>query len=138
MSAEKVVLDFPPELIDQPITYKLVQEHGLVVNILRARINPNEWGRMVVELGGSDAQLQKGKQYLKQLGVRLEPLSGEVRWLEELCVQCTACAGACPMRALEVDRAEMTVCFDQERCIACGLCLNVCPYQALEILFNNI
>jgi len=138
MSAEKVVLDFPPQLIDQPITYKLITEHGLVVNILRARITPNEWGRMVVELGGSDAQLQEARRYLKQLGVGLEPLSGEVRWIEARCTHCTACVGACPMRALEVDRAGMTVSFDQERCIACGLCLNVCPYQALEILFNNI
>lgn len=138
MSAEKVVLDFPPNLIDQPITYRLVTEHGLVVNILRARINPNEWGRMVVELGGSELQLHEARRFLKELGVGIEPLSGEVRWIEERCTHCTACVGACPTHALEVDRRDMTVSFDQERCIACELCLSTCPYRALEILFNNI
>jgi Fe-S-cluster-containing dehydrogenase component len=136
MSAEKMVLDFPPHLIDQPITYKLVQEHGLVVNILRARISPNEWGRMVVELGGNEEQLHEGKRFLKQLGVRVESLSGEVRWIEARCTHCTACVGACPIHAMEVDRRAMTVSFAQERCIACELCLSVCPYQALEILFE--
>jgi Fe-S-cluster-containing dehydrogenase component len=136
MSAEKIVLDFPPHLIDQPITYKLVQEHGLVVNILRARISPNEWGRLVVELGGNEEQLHEAKRFLKQLGVRVEPLSGEVRWVEARCTHCTACVSACPMHAMVVDRRDMAVSFDQERCIACELCLSVCPYQALEILFE--
>lgn len=138
MPDEKVILDIPPDLVEQPLTYRLVREHGLVVNILRARISPNEWGRMVVELRGSDEQLQKARRYLKELGVRVESLAGEVRWLEERCTQCTACVGACPTHALEVDRGDMTVSFDQERCIACELCLSVCPYEALEILFNNI
>jgi uncharacterized protein (DUF39 family) len=39
----------------------------------------------------------------------------------------------CPTRALYVDRATMTVGFDEEKCIACELCLNVCPYRAVEI-----
>ncbi len=138
MSEEKLVLDFPPHLIEQPITYKLIREHKVKVNILRARINPNEWGRMVVELSGSAEQLQEAKGFLKQTGVRVESLAGEVRWIEASCTQCTACAGACPTHALEVDRRRMRVSFDQERCIACELCLSTCPYQALEILFNNI
>jgi Fe-S-cluster-containing dehydrogenase component len=136
MSDEKVVLDFPPHLIDQPITYKLIQEHGLVVNILRARISPNEWGRMVVELGGSEEQLDGALRFLEQLGVHVESLAGEVRWIEERCTQCTACISACPTHALDVDRTGMTVSFDKERCIACELCLSTCPYQALEILFE--
>ena len=138
MSAEKIRLGFPPHLIDQPITNKLVQEHGLVVNILRARISPNEWGQMVVELGGNAEQLAGAQRFLKQLGVHVESLSGEVRWIEERCTHCTACIGACPTHALEVDRRDMIVSFDQERCIACELCLSTCPYQAIEILFDVV
>jgi ferredoxin len=136
MSDEKVVLNFPPQIIDQPIIYRLIQERGLVVNILRARISPNEWGRMVVEIGGNAAQLDAATKFLKELGVRVESLAGEVRWLEERCIQCTACISACPTRALAIDRAGMKVSFDQEKCIACELCLSICPYQALEILFE--
>ncbi|MGD0970774.1 MAG: NIL domain-containing protein [Desulfobaccales bacterium] len=136
MSDEKVVLNFPPQIIDQPIIYRLIKERGLVVNILQARISPNEWGRMVVEIGGNEAQLDAATKFLKELGVRVESLAGEVRWLEDRCNQCTACISACPTHALVINRAGMTVTFDKEKCIACELCLSTCPYQALEILFE--
>ncbi|MGA8571938.1 MAG: NIL domain-containing protein [Desulfobaccales bacterium] len=136
MSDKKVVLNFPPEIIDQPIIYRLIQEGGLVVNILQARISPNEWGRMVVEIGGNKEQLGAATQFLEELGVRVESLAGEVRWLEDRCNQCTACISACPTHALAIDRAGMTVSFEKEKCIACELCLRTCPYQALEILFE--
>ena len=136
MPKKKVVLNFPPHLIDQPITYKLIMDHGLVVNILRARITPNEWGRMVVELSGNGGQLEEGLNFLAEIGVGVEPLAKEVRWLEERCVQCTACIAPCPTHALRVDRSNMTVSFDRELCIACELCLNSCAYRAIEMSFE--
>jgi len=136
MADKKVILDFPPRLIDQPITYRLIQEYGLVVNILRARITPNEWGRMVVDLSGSKEQLDAAWRFMEELGVRVESLAREVRFLEERCIQCTSCITTCPTHALAVDRTHMTVSFDKERCIACELCLSTCPYQALEILLE--
>jgi L-aspartate semialdehyde sulfurtransferase ferredoxin len=136
MPKKKVVLNFPPHLIDQPIIYKLIEDHGLVVNILRARITPNEWGRMVVELNGNGGQLEEGLNFLAEIGVGVEPMAKEVRWLEERCVQCTACIAPCPTHALEVDRSNMTVSFDRELCIACELCLNSCAYRAIEMSFE--
>lgn len=133
MSKKKVVLNFPPHLIDQPITYRLIAEKGVRVNILRARITPKEWGNMVVELNGDKAKLEAGLAFLKDLGVEAEFLAEEVKWLEERCTHCTACLAPCPTHALYVDRAGMTVGFDAEKCIACELCLNVCPYGAVEI-----
>jgi L-aspartate semialdehyde sulfurtransferase ferredoxin len=135
MSKKKVVLNFPPQLIDQPVVYRLVKEHGLRVNILRARITPKEWGSMVVELNGGNAGLEAAMNYLSELGVGVESLAEEVQWSEERCIHCTACLAPCPTRALDVDRATMTMSFDREKCIACELCLAVCPYQAVEISF---
>jgi ferredoxin len=136
MPKKKLVLNFPPHLIDQPITYRLIHDYGLVVNILRARITPQEWGSMVLELGDGNDRLAEAVAFLFELGVGVEPLSKEVRWHEERCIHCTACTGPCPTKALAVaDPHTMTVSFDQERCIACELCLPVCPYQAVEILF---
>jgi L-aspartate semialdehyde sulfurtransferase ferredoxin len=133
MSKRKVVLNFPPQLIDQPITYRLIRDYGLVVNILRARINPNEWGRMVVELSGNGGNLEEGLSFLAQMGVVVDPLDKEVRWLEERCIHCTACIAPCPTHALGLDRSTMTVSFGRELCIACELCLNVCAYRAIEM-----
>ena len=133
MSKKKVVLNFPPHLIDQPIIYRLIAEQGLKVNILRARITPKEWGNMVVELNGDKARVETGLGFLTDLGVEVELLADEVRWREDRCIHCTACLAPCPTQALYVDRATMEVGFNQERCIACELCLNVCPYRAVEI-----
>jgi ferredoxin len=133
MSKKKVVLNFPPHLIDQPITYRLIAEQGLKVNILRARITPKEWGNMVVELNGDKAKVEAGLRFLADLGVEVELLSEEVRWREDRCIHCTACLAPCPTQALYVERGTMEVRFDREKCIACELCLNVCPYQAMEI-----
>jgi L-aspartate semialdehyde sulfurtransferase ferredoxin len=133
MSKTKVVLNFPPQLIDQPTIYRLVAEQGLKVNILRARITPKEWGNMVVELNGKKTRIEEGLDFLRELGVEVELLAEEVKWREERCIHCTACLAPCPTRALHVDRTTMLVKFDEEKCIACELCLNVCPYQAVEI-----
>ncbi|MDI6855047.1 MAG: 4Fe-4S binding protein [Deltaproteobacteria bacterium] len=134
---KKVVLNFPPHLIDQPITYRLIKDFGLVVNILRARISPREWGRMVVELAEDGGRWQDAMDFLADTGVEVEPLAREVLRHEERCIHCTACVSPCPTKALDVpDRQTMTVVFDRERCIACELCLKVCPYQAMEILFE--
>ncbi len=68
MSKKKMVLNFPPHLIDQPITYRLITEQGLKVNILRARITPKEWGDMVVELNGNKAKVEAGVDFLRGVG----------------------------------------------------------------------
>lgn len=133
----KVVLNFPPHLVEQPITYRLIKDFGLVVNILQARITPRERGRMVVELTEDGGRWQDAMDFLTGLGVGVEPLASEVRWLEERCIHCTACVAPCPNKALDVaDRQTMTVVYTPERCIACGMCVKVCPYQAMEILFE--
>jgi Pyruvate/2-oxoacid:ferredoxin oxidoreductase delta subunit len=136
MPKKKVVLNFAPHIIGQPITYRLTGDYGLVVNILRARITPNEWGRMVLELSGNGEQLEEGLNFLERMGVGVESLAHGVKWLEERCIHCTACVAPCRTHALAVDRTDMTMSFDQEHCIACDLCLSACPYQALEMSFE--
>lgn len=135
MVKKRVVLSFPPHMIDQAVTYKLIKEFDLMINILRARITPKEQGRLVLEITGKKPALDAGINYLREVGVQIQPLAQDVKWLEERCVHCTACVSICPTKALELDRDRMEVSFKKDKCIACELCLPVCPYQAMEILF---
>lgn len=135
MIKKRVVLTFPKEIVEQPITCHLIKDYDLIVNILSAKVNPNEEGRLVVEIGGQREKLAGGMDYLKGLGVSIQPLAQDVRWNEAKCVHCTACIPICPSDTLSVNREQMRVSFDSERCIVCGLCLKACPYQAVEILF---
>ncbi len=135
MQKKRVVLSFPPHMIDQAVTYKLIKEYDLMINILRARITPREQGRLVLEITGKKPALDAGIEYLKEVGVEIQPLAQEIKWREERCTHCTACISICPTKALDVNRGEMSVSFKREKCIACELCIPVCPYRAIEILF---
>ncbi|MFH1096689.1 MAG: NIL domain-containing protein [Candidatus Desantisbacteria bacterium] len=132
---KRVVLTFPKQTIEEPITYHLIRDYDLMVNILSAKVNPNEEGRMVIELIGQNERLNNGIEYLKGLGVAIQPLAQDVTWDEQKCIHCTACIPLCPSHALSVDRSQMLVSFNSDRCIVCGLCLQACPYHAIEIQF---
>jgi Fe-S-cluster-containing dehydrogenase component len=135
MATKRLVFNFPPNLIDQPVTYQLITEHRLKVNILRARITPREWGRLVVEVSGSKKNLDAGLQFATDLGLDIKPLAQNVHWREENCIQCTACCSICPTGALSVERKDMGVSFDEDKCIACELCIPTCAYDAMQIAF---
>ena len=135
MAKKRLVLNFPPHLIDQPVTYQLITEYNLKVNILRARITPREWGRLVVELSGGKKDLEAGLQFASEMGVEVKPLAQDVQWREEKCIECTACSSICPTGALVVTRPEMQITFNHDKCIACELCLPACPYEAMHITF---
>ena len=135
MKKKRVVLTFPPNMIDQPITYHLVKEHDLMINILRANITPKEQGRLVIEMTGKKSALDTGMAYLSGLGVEVQSLAQDIKWHENKCIHCTACIPICPTDALNLDREKMLVSFIKDKCIACELCIPVCPYKAIEIQF---
>jgi len=135
MRKKRVVLTFPPNLIDQPIAYHLIKNHDVMVNILRGNITPKEQGRLVIELTGKKRNLDAGMAYLSGLGVEVQSLAQDIKWYEKKCTHCTACIPICPSSALNVDREKMLVSFVKDKCIACELCIPVCPYRAIEIHF---
>lgn len=135
MVANKIVLRFTPSLVGQPIIYHLVKEYDLVVNILKADINPHQEGYVVMELSGDSENYNKGLRYLKGMGVEIEPLSGTIAWNRSRCLQCGACTSFCPAGALQLIRPEMEVRFDESKCIVCKSCLDVCTVRAVEMRF---
>ena len=133
MKKTRVVFSFPPSNVEEPVTYRLIKDYDLVVNILRASIDPGKQGRMVVELSGEESQLSLAFNYLEKLGVSIEPLSQEIQHLEERCTGCTACVPICPTGALGVDRKSWKVSYDPEKCVVCLSCVDVCIYKAVEV-----
>ncbi len=137
MLKKTFVLSFPESVVQQPIAYHLVKDYNWIINILRARVNPNEnleeEGMLVLEVQGQPKNIDEGLQYLSRIGVRSEPLAQDVVWNEDRCIHCTACTALCPTGALSVSRPEMRVSFDKELCIACETCLRACSYNAVTI-----
>ncbi len=133
MSSKKVVLRFAADITDQPIIYKLVKDHDLIINILKADINPQKEGTLVVELTGDNTE--QGLEYLRQLGVGVQSLTEEIIQNEEKCVSCGACTDICPTGALYMERPDMVVRFNSDRCVVCRLCVKACPMKAMEVRF---
>ena len=135
MKSKKIVLHFSKEIWDQPVVCNLGKEYDLTFNILKAEVTPREEGLVVLELTGTESQYRKGVKYLREQGVRIQPLSKDVVRDEEKCTHCGACLAVCPTEALTVDRTTWEVIFDPQKCIGCELCLPACPPRAMEIEF---
>ena len=133
MISKRIVLKFPSKLVDKPIVYKLVKDFDLVFNILRAQVTPEEEGELVIELKGDKEKYADGIKYLKDLGVKIQPLSKDVTRDDERCTHCGACITICPTAALYMDKETMKVIFDAEKCIACELCVKGCPPRAMKV-----
>ena len=133
MISKKIVLKFPIKISGKPIVYKLVKEFDLVFNILRARITPKEEGELIIELSGQKEKYAEGIKYLKDLGVKIQPLSQDVARDEERCTHCGACITICPSGALYMDKESMKIIFDVDKCIACELCVRGCPPRAMKV-----
>ena len=133
MKKTRVVLSFPPSRVEDPIIYHLIKDHSLMVNILRATIDPGKQGRMVVELSGEEKEISAGLNYIESMDVTVEPLGDEIKHLQERCTSCTACVPICPTGALDVDRKSWSVSYDSAKCVLCLSCIEACPYKAMEV-----
>jgi L-aspartate semialdehyde sulfurtransferase ferredoxin len=133
MKQTKLVFIFPENTVEEPVTYNLITDYGVRVNILRASIDPGKQGRMVVELSGEEIQISQALNYLESIGVLVAPLGQKIRHLQDRCTGCTACVPHCPTRALDVDRESWIVSFDSEKCIVCFSCLETCIYHAMSV-----
>ena len=93
---------------------------------------------MVLEIIGDKKNCEKGLRYLRQCGVRVEPIEQGIDRDEKACVHCGACSGLCPTHALFIERSTMRVEFEPSLCIACGWCVKGCPTRALRLKVNDI
>jgi L-aspartate semialdehyde sulfurtransferase ferredoxin len=138
MYSKMLSLRFPKKIVDEPIAVNLVKKFDLSFNILKAVIYPRKEGLMVLELSGHRKNFQKGVQYLKSIGIKVESIGQDIRRNEKKCIQCGACTAVCPTGALYIKRPEMEVIFDNERCSACEWCVPACPAAAMEVSFNKV
>ncbi len=131
MSPKRIVLRFGTDISVKPIVYRLVKDYDLVVNIVKADVNPQKEGTMILEVTGD--QSEEGLNYLRDIGVSVQALNQEIVRNEDKCVMCGMCTGICPTGALYMERPSMEVRFDGDQCVFCQLCVKVCPMKAMEV-----
>ncbi|MEG1500394.1 MAG: NIL domain-containing protein [Clostridiales bacterium] len=129
---KKVILNYSSETVEEPIVYILTKEYNLIPNIVKANVNPEKEGYMVLELTGQEENYQKAIEYLRSRGMSVKPFAERVVWDEKNCTQCGACTGVCPSGALTLKRPEMTIVFNSEKCVICNMCIQACPINAVR------
>lgn len=132
----KLMLFFPRCECEKPIIYHLVKDYGLVVNVFRAKVTPEEEGYLVLDVTGTPAMIEDALNFIKTFNVEINAAGKGLKWDAERCTHCGVCLPQCPTKALYyTDTASRKVDFDAEKCIECMACIKVCPFGACSSAF---
>ena len=136
MTTQRVLLVFPRSESDKPVVNELIRRFDLTVNLIRARITPEEEGHMVLDLIGRQKDIREGLRHIRDMRIQVDETTKGLQWDANRCVHCGNCISHCPTDALSVkDRKTMAIGFDSDSCIECLSCIKNCPYGACTSLF---
>jgi len=68
---------FPPELVTEPVIYNLGHDFRVMTNICRADITEDR-GWVVLEMNGTDEDIEQGLAWVTAKGVMVDAIEGEV------------------------------------------------------------
>jgi len=77
MAKRQVMFTFPRTLIKEPIIYELSHKFDVMTNIRRADVTEDR-GWVVLELEGEDKEIEAGVSWVKEKGVRVDPVVGDI------------------------------------------------------------
>jgi ABC-type methionine transport system ATPase subunit len=74
---KRVKLTFPQHLIKEPVIFTMAKKYDVMPNIRMARVTETV-GEMVLEIEGTEVGLEKGIQSLREQGVVVELIEGDI------------------------------------------------------------
>lgn len=77
MAIKRVLFTFPRELIKEPVIYRLSHNFKIITNIRRADVTDDR-GWAIIELEGEEKEIDAGIDWVKSLGIRVDPVIGDV------------------------------------------------------------
>lgn len=130
------MLYFPRCECEKPIIFHLVKDYDLIVNVFRAKVTPEEEGFLVLDVTGTEKQIQNGIDFVKTFNVTVNFTGKGVTRDEQQCTHCGYCIPYCPTGALSItDDVTRQVAYDETKCIECLACIRVCPFGACTSAF---
>ena len=77
MPLRRVTFTFRTELIQRPVIYELGKKFEIVTNVSRAEVGPED-GWVVLELEGALDEIDRGLEWVAELGVDVTHLDGDI------------------------------------------------------------
>lgn len=74
---QKFRFTFTGTLIKQPVVHELGHQFNIITNIRRADVQEN-MGWVILELDGDDQDIERGLDWVRSVGVRVDPVLGDV------------------------------------------------------------
>ena len=62
-------LTFPVERVDQPLLAQAIKQFGIIADIRRAQVEPETGGYIMLEVTGTEKQIDDSIAYFKSFGV---------------------------------------------------------------------
>ncbi len=131
MAKKRIYYWVEEKYVNKPIISEVVLETKIMINILMAKIEPQE-SFLMLELNGTKEQIDNALNLLKKYGL-IEEVSKVIQKDEEKCIDCGACVVHCPVKAIVVEE-DYSIKFKEDECIGCKNCVKVCPTKAIVIL----
>ena len=126
-------IDFDENNVLESVTYTLVSRFNLRPNVLRADIEGDGSGFMLLSVIGEEDDIAEGMAYIEESGFSVRELSGHITHDYDRCWNCGACVSLCPTKSIYHEPDTMAVRLKTNTCIACGASINACSVKAIQL-----
>jgi len=130
---KKILLSFPQGATGKPMAMELIKTYNLNFNILKASVDDNVKGTLLLEIMGDEADINSGINFLRENRIGVKTIQSGVDVDEKECVDCGACTAVCTVNALEMNEAWELV-HHKDKCLECMLCIKACPTRAIHAI----
>jgi ferredoxin len=130
---KKILLSFPQVATGKPMAMELIKTYHLDFNILKASIDDNIKGTLLLEVNGEEDDIKAGIIFLRENRIGVKDIQSIIEVDEKKCVSCGACTAVCVVNALEMDE-NWELIHHPDKCLECMLCVKACPTRAIHAL----
>ena len=75
MISRRYIFTFPTKMVTEPVIYNLGKDFEIETNIRRADVR-EDTGWVILELKGTEEEIEKGLNWVASKGVRVDSISG--------------------------------------------------------------
>ena len=130
---KKYKFTFLERNVQDSIVFSMVSEFKIEPSILRAAIDDDGCGILILRLKGPDELVEKALRYAEDQDVEIDELGDHIMRDEQRCFNCGSCVSVCPTKAFTVDPDTFEVKLNIDKCVACGSCLSACSAHAVTL-----